>query len=131
MALDDLGALDYRAVPYEDDMPTALAAADLAVCRSGSGTCFELAAMGLPAVLVPSPVVTADQQTRNAERLVAAGAAVLVPDGELDGARLVAEVDRLLGDDAGRAAMSAAAHACARPDAADAIATLAEEHARG
>jgi UDP-N-acetylglucosamine:LPS N-acetylglucosamine transferase len=131
MAPDDLGALDYRAVEYEDDMPTALAAADLAVCRAGSGTCFELAAMGLPAVLVPSPVVTADQQTRNAERLVAAGAAVLVPDAELDGPRLVAEVDRLLADDTGRATMAAAAHGCARPDAAEAIARLAEEHARG
>jgi undecaprenyldiphospho-muramoylpentapeptide beta-N-acetylglucosaminyltransferase len=131
MAPGDLGALDYRALPYEDDMPTALAAADLAVCRSGSGTCFELATMGLPAVLVPSPVVTADQQTRNAERLVAAGAAVLVPDAELDGDRLVAEVDRLLADDRRRAEMAAAAHTVARPDAADAIAALAEDHARG
>ena len=47
-------------------MPTALAAADLAVCRSGSSTCFELAAAGLPSILVPSPFVTADQQTGNA-----------------------------------------------------------------
>ena len=111
----DLGGLDYRAVRYEDDMPSALAAADLAVCRSGSGTCFELATMGLPAILVPSPVVTADQQTRNAERLVAAGGAVLVPDASLDGSRLVAEVDRLLGDDATRSAMGAAARALGPP----------------
>jgi UDP-N-acetylglucosamine--N-acetylmuramyl-(pentapeptide) pyrophosphoryl-undecaprenol N-acetylglucosamine transferase len=131
MAPADLGALEYRAVRYEDDMPTAMAAADLAVCRSGSGTCFELATIGLPAVLVPSPFVTADQQTRNAERLVAAGAAVLVPDAELDAARLVTEVDQLLADDAARAAMAEAAHRCARPDAAGAIAGLAEEHARG
>jgi UDP-N-acetylglucosamine:LPS N-acetylglucosamine transferase len=131
MAPDDLGALDYQALAYEDDMPRALAAADLAVARSGSGTCFELATVGLPAVLVPSPVVTADQQTRNAERLVAAGAAVLVPDAELDAARLVAEVDRLLADDGALAEMAVAARACARPGAADAIAALAEEHARG
>jgi UDP-N-acetylglucosamine--N-acetylmuramyl-(pentapeptide) pyrophosphoryl-undecaprenol N-acetylglucosamine transferase len=131
MVPTDAGALAYRAVPYEDDMPTVLAAADLAVCRSGSGTCFELAAMGLPAVLVPSPFVTADQQTRNAEQLVRAGAAVVVPDADLDGDRLVAEVDRLLADDAARAAMSAAARGWARPDAAEAIAALAEEHARG
>jgi undecaprenyldiphospho-muramoylpentapeptide beta-N-acetylglucosaminyltransferase len=131
MAPADLGGLAYRAVPYEEDMPSALAAADLAVCRSGSGTCFELAAVGLPAVLVPSPFVTADQQTRNAERLVAAGAAVLLPDAELDGPRLVAEVDRLVADDPARAAMRAAALAWSRPDAADAIAAIAEEHARG
>jgi undecaprenyldiphospho-muramoylpentapeptide beta-N-acetylglucosaminyltransferase len=126
----DTGALQLDAIEYEDDMPAALAAADLAVCRSGSGTCFELAAAGLPSILVPSPVVTADQQTGNARRLVDAGAAVLVPDAELDGARLVAEVDRLLADGPGRAAMADAARAWARPDAADAIAALAEEHAR-
>jgi undecaprenyldiphospho-muramoylpentapeptide beta-N-acetylglucosaminyltransferase len=125
-----LGVLDYRPVEYEHDMPTVLAAADLAVVRAGSGTCFELAAAGLPAVLVPSPFVTADQQTRNAERLVAAGAAVLVPDAELDGPRLVAEVDRVLADEPGRGRMAAAARAWATPDAADAIAGLAEDHAR-
>ena len=129
-AVPDLGALEYRAVPYEDDMPGAFAAADLAVCRSGSSTCFELAAMGLPAVLVPSPYVTADQQTRNARLLVDTGGAVLVPDDELDGARLAAEVDRLLADPGGRAAMAASIRSWARPDAADAIAALAEEHAR-
>ena len=127
----DVGRLAYRAVPYEDDMPAALAAADLVACRAGSGTCFELAAAGVPAVLVPSPVVTADQQTRNAERLVAAGAAVLVPDAELDGDRLAATVDELLDDDARLAAMADRARAQARPGAADAIAALAEEHARG
>ncbi|HLT16645.1 MAG TPA: undecaprenyldiphospho-muramoylpentapeptide beta-N-acetylglucosaminyltransferase [Acidimicrobiales bacterium] len=129
-APSDLGVLQYRAVRYEDDMPTALAAADLAVCRAGSGTCFELAAVGLPAVLVPSPHVTADQQTANARRLVHAGAARLVPDAELDGARLIAEVDTLLADDAARAEMAAAARRWARPDAAERIAALALEHAR-
>jgi UDP-N-acetylglucosamine--N-acetylmuramyl-(pentapeptide) pyrophosphoryl-undecaprenol N-acetylglucosamine transferase len=125
------GALEHRLVPYEDDMPSALAAADVAVCRAGSSTCFELAAAGLPAVLVPSPYVTADQQTGNARHLVDAGAAVLVRDDELDGSRLVAEVDAILGDPERRAAMAEAARRWARPDAAAAIARLAEEHARG
>lgn len=127
----EVGQLEYRAVRYEDDMPRALAAADVAVCRSGSGTCFELAAVGLPAVLVPSPYVTADQQTHNARRLVDAGGAVLVPDAELDGARLVAEVDALLADPERLAAMASAARAWARPDAARAIAALVEERSRG
>jgi UDP-N-acetylglucosamine--N-acetylmuramyl-(pentapeptide) pyrophosphoryl-undecaprenol N-acetylglucosamine transferase len=87
--------------------------------------------VGLPAVLVPSPFVTADQQTGNARHLVDAGAAILVPDAELDGGRLASEVDRLLDDDRRRADMAAAARAWARPDAARAIARLAEEHARG
>jgi len=130
-ASDDTGALHRRLVPYEDDMPTAMAAADVAVCRAGSSTCFELAAAGLPAVLVPSPYVTADQQTGNARHLVDAGAAVLVRDDELDGPRLQAEVDAILADDTRRAAMAAAARGWARPSAARDIAALATEHARG
>lgn len=127
----DLGVLEHRTVPYEDDMTAALAAADLAVCRSGSSTCFELAAAGLPSILVPSPSVTADQQTGNARHLVDAGAAVLVRDAELDGPRLAAEVDAILGDDAKLASMAAAARGWARPDAASKIAAVAEAHARG
>lgn len=126
-----LGDLQLRQVEYEDDMPGALAAADLAVCRAGSSTCFELAAAGLPSILVPSPYVTADQQTGNARHLVDAGAARLVPDAELDGERLVAEVDGLLADPAALAAMGAAARGWARPEAAHDIAALAREHARG
>lgn len=124
------GPLEYRAVPYENDMPAALAAADLGVCRSGSGTCFELLAAGLPAVLVPSPFVTADQQTKNAKVLEAMGAAVVVGDADLDGARLVAIIDELLAAPDRLRAMAGAARANARPDAAAAIAALAEEHAR-
>jgi undecaprenyldiphospho-muramoylpentapeptide beta-N-acetylglucosaminyltransferase len=124
-------ALEYVPVRYEDDMAGALAAADLAVCRAGASTCFELLAVGLPAVLVPSPHVTADQQTRNAERLRDMGAATVVADVELDGARLTREVDALLADPDRLAAMAVAARRGARRDAADAIAALAEAHARG
>jgi UDP-N-acetylglucosamine--N-acetylmuramyl-(pentapeptide) pyrophosphoryl-undecaprenol N-acetylglucosamine transferase len=123
--------LRYQAIEYDDDMPTSLAAADVVVCRSGSSTSFELLAAGLPSVLVPSPHVTADHQTANARHLERAGAAVVVPDAELDGGRLVAEVDTLLADPRRLATMAAAARAAARPDAADAIAALVEEHARG
>jgi UDP-N-acetylglucosamine--N-acetylmuramyl-(pentapeptide) pyrophosphoryl-undecaprenol N-acetylglucosamine transferase len=127
----DLGDLQLQQVAYEDDMPSALAAADLALCRSGSSTCFELAAAALPSILVPSPFVTADQQTGNARHLVDAGAAILVRDADLDGPRLVAEVDSLLADSGRLAAMAAAAHRWARPDAASTIAALAVAHARG
>jgi undecaprenyldiphospho-muramoylpentapeptide beta-N-acetylglucosaminyltransferase len=130
-APSDPGRLELRMVPYEDEMPAALGAADLAVCRAGSSTCFELAAAGLPAVLVPSPYVTADQQTGNAGHLVRAGAAVLVPDTELDGDRLVGVVDGLLADPARLAEMGDAARGLARPAAATQIAELAEANARG
>ena len=123
--------LRYEAIEYDDDMPTSLAAADVAVCRSGASTSFELLAAGLPAVLVPSPFVTADHQTANARHMAESGAAVVVADAELDGARLCAEVDALLASPDRLASMSAAARAAARPDAADEIAALAEAHARG
>jgi len=124
------GGLAYRAVRYETDMPRAFAAADIAVCRSGSGTCFELAAVGLPAVLVPSPVVTGDHQRANARHLAQAGGAVVVEDAELDGARLAAELDAVLGAPDRLAALAAGVRTLARPDAADAVAALAEQHAR-
>ena len=74
-------------------MPELYAAATIAVCRAGATTVAELAAAGVPSVLVPLPGAPGDHQTRNAEALVAAGAAVLVPDAECTGARLAAELD--------------------------------------
>lgn len=111
-----------RLVPYLDRMDLAYAAADLAVCRSGAITCSELAVTGTPSVLVPSPNVTADHQTKNALALVEAGAAALLRETDLD-AQFDDIVLPLLHNDAARDAMSAAALAIARPDAADTIAT--------
>ena len=125
----DGSGLWYRAVRYEDRMDRVLAAADLAVCRSGGTTVAELAVVGVPSVLVPLPIATRDHQRFNAGPLVAAGAAVLVDDAEFDGDRMEAEVLPLL--EAGRLAqMSAAAKSLGRPDAAAAVAALVSEAAR-
>ncbi|HUR18017.1 MAG TPA: undecaprenyldiphospho-muramoylpentapeptide beta-N-acetylglucosaminyltransferase [Acidimicrobiales bacterium] len=124
------GALVYRAVEYEERMPLLLTAADVAVCRAGGSSVAELAAVGLPAVFVPLPIAPHDHQTANASALVAAGAAVLVPDGELTPERLVAEVGPLLDDASVRQAMEVAGRALARPGAADEVASLMERHAR-
>ena len=110
-----------RLVPYLDRMDLAYAAADLALCRSGAITCSELAVTGTPSVLVPSPNVTADHQTKNARALEDAGAAVLLPEADLD-ARFDSAVLPLLHDRAARQGMADAALAIARPDAADTIA---------
>ena len=126
----DTGALAYEAVEYEDDMPAQLARADLVVCRAGSGTCFELAATGRPSVIVPSMVTTGGQQIANAERMAAAGAAVVVPDDDLDGDRLADEVDALLADPARLEEMSRRVRTLAAPDAADRVADLVEQHGR-
>jgi UDP-N-acetylglucosamine--N-acetylmuramyl-(pentapeptide) pyrophosphoryl-undecaprenol N-acetylglucosamine transferase len=124
------GGLLYRQVRFEERMDLLYAAADVAVQRAGASTVFELAAAGVPAVLVPLPGAPGDHQTANARRLEAAGAAVVVPDGELDVVRLAAVLDGLLADRDGLDAMGRAATTLARPDAAAAVAALAERWAR-
>jgi UDP-N-acetylglucosamine--N-acetylmuramyl-(pentapeptide) pyrophosphoryl-undecaprenol N-acetylglucosamine transferase len=106
---------------YLDEMQHAYAAADVVLARAGAITCSELAVTQTPAVLVPSPNVSEDHQTHNARSLETAGAARLLPESELD-ARLVAEVQALLDDQAARDAMRAALAGLARPDAANTIA---------
>jgi UDP-N-acetylglucosamine--N-acetylmuramyl-(pentapeptide) pyrophosphoryl-undecaprenol N-acetylglucosamine transferase len=113
----------YRLEPYVEPFADALAAADLAVARAG-GSVFELAAAGLPAVLVPYPHATGDHQTGNARWMADAGAAVVVADAELDGPRLAREVAALLGSPDRLAAMSRAARALARVDAAERVAEV-------
>jgi UDP-N-acetylglucosamine--N-acetylmuramyl-(pentapeptide) pyrophosphoryl-undecaprenol N-acetylglucosamine transferase len=99
----------------------ALAAADLAVARSG-GSVFELVAHGLPAILVPYPHASGDHQSENARWMVDAGAAIAIPDGELSGQRLSHEVAALLADRERLAAMASAASGLARPHAAEEVA---------
>jgi UDP-N-acetylglucosamine--N-acetylmuramyl-(pentapeptide) pyrophosphoryl-undecaprenol N-acetylglucosamine transferase len=119
--------LDYVMVPYEERLDGVYARASLALCRAGAGTVAELAAAGVPSVLVPLPGAPADHQTRNAETLARAGAAVMVPDDECDGAHVDELVSPLLHDRARLDAMSTAARALARPDAAARLADLVEE----
>ncbi|MEA2420554.1 MAG: UDP-N-acetylglucosamine--N-acetylmuramyl-(pentapeptide) pyrophosphoryl-undecaprenol [Thermoleophilaceae bacterium] len=120
--LDALGAPPYyHLYPYIEPFADALAAADLVVARAG-GSVMEVAAAGLPAVLVPFPHATADHQTSNARFIERAGAAVVVPDSELDGPRLAREVGTLLGAPQRLGAMAKAARTIARPDAAERIA---------
>lgn len=120
--LDALGSPPhYHLHPYIEPFADALAAADLAVARAGGGV-QELLVAGLPSVLVPYPHATADHQTKNARWAERAGAAVVVPDAELDGPRLAREVAALLGAPQRMDEMAKAARAAARPDAAERIA---------
>ncbi len=110
---------DLRAyiTPFGD----ALAAADLCVARSG-GSVFEIAAHGLPAILIPYPHASGDHQTANARWMQEAGAAISIADEDLTPAGLAMEVEQLLGDSARLTAMAAASASLARPDAARRIA---------
>ena len=120
-------AVTARVEPFIDDMAAAYAWADLAICRAGALTIAELAAAGLGAILVPFPHAVDDHQTRNAAALVAAGAARLIPERDLDPARLADLLGDLLGDRARLLAMATAARTQARTDAAAAIARVCVE----
>ena len=114
-------ALDLRQYIY--DMPLAMAAADLVICRSGASTISELSAIAKPSILVPSPNVTADHQTKNAKVLSAAGGAVLLPEGACSGEKLWEMASDLLNNREKREAMSRALREMAVPDAAEQIYT--------
>jgi UDP-N-acetylglucosamine--N-acetylmuramyl-(pentapeptide) pyrophosphoryl-undecaprenol N-acetylglucosamine transferase len=106
---------------YIDRMDLAYAAADLALCRAGAITCSELMVTGTPSVLVPSPNVVADHQTKNARAMERVGAARVLPETNLE-RDLLATVRDLLGDPDTRREMADSARREARPEAADRIA---------
>jgi len=110
---------------FIDDMARAYSEADLAVCRAGATTVAEIAAAGLPSILVPFPHAADDHQTKNARFLSDAGAAVLVPQSELTPERLAELIagfnrKRLL-------EMGARARSLGRPDATAAVARTCME----
>jgi UDP-N-acetylglucosamine--N-acetylmuramyl-(pentapeptide) pyrophosphoryl-undecaprenol N-acetylglucosamine transferase len=120
---------DLREYLDLDEFGDALAAADLVVARAG-GSVFEIAASGTPAILVPYPYASADHQTANARWMADAGAAIVIPDGELNAQRLAQELTELLANKERLAAMASASKALARPDAAKDIADELLEAAR-
>jgi UDP-N-acetylglucosamine--N-acetylmuramyl-(pentapeptide) pyrophosphoryl-undecaprenol N-acetylglucosamine transferase len=109
----------YVLLPQTDYFGEALAAADVAVSRAG-GTVWELAAAGVPSLLVPYPHATADHQMLNAKHFERGGGAIVVPDAEVE--RVPALVAELLANPARRASMREAMLTLARPDAADDVA---------
>ncbi len=117
----------YEIAAFFDDLATRYAAAHLVVSRAGATTIAELAAAGRASLLVPYPHAADDHQRVNAAFLAQAGAALVVEDRELTGARLAREIGALLADRERLRAMGQAARRVARPDAAARIATLALE----
>lgn len=114
--------VEAEVVAFIDDMAAAYGSADLAVCRAGALTLAELTAAGLGAVLVPFPYAVDDHQTRNAEALVAVGAAVVMQESELNVQILGQRLASLLNDRQQLMTMAEAARSLAKPDAAAAIA---------
>jgi undecaprenyldiphospho-muramoylpentapeptide beta-N-acetylglucosaminyltransferase len=127
IAPDPARGLDYRLVAYETAMPTVLAACDLVIGRAGASTVAELTVIGLPSVLIPLPGAPGDHQTKNAELLEKAGAAIVIADPQCTTARLASVIDELAGDRLHLADMAAAARALGNRDGASRVAKLVEE----
>ncbi|MFM9074604.1 MAG: undecaprenyldiphospho-muramoylpentapeptide beta-N-acetylglucosaminyltransferase [Bacteroidota bacterium] len=103
-------------LPFISSMDAAYAAADLVISRSGALSISELCLAGKPVILVPSPNVAEDHQTKNAMALVSKSAAVLVKDADAEGT-LVATAIGLIKDEGRCAALSAGIRALAKPQA--------------
>ncbi len=116
-----------RIEPFIEDMAAAYAWADVAVCRAGALTVAELAAAGLPAILVPFPGAVDDHQTCNASVFVGAGAGVLLPESSLTAERLAAELAVFIADRQVVVARAVAARSLACPSATADIATLCQQ----
>ena len=111
-----------QVIPFIDPMADAWAVSDVAITRAGMMTIAELAAWGIPTILVPLPTAAADHQVHNARAVAAAGAGICVLQADLTPERLEREVAGVLDDPDRRAAMAAAARARGRPAAAAEIA---------
>ena len=123
-----LAGVTAQVTEFIDDMAGAYGWADVVICRSGALTVSELAAAGVAAVLVPFPYAVDDHQTRNAEFLVEAGAAILMPEAGLDAQSMAAALESLMADREKLLSMAEKARAVSVPDSADRVARLCLEY---
>jgi UDP-N-acetylglucosamine--N-acetylmuramyl-(pentapeptide) pyrophosphoryl-undecaprenol N-acetylglucosamine transferase len=108
-------------------MPARFAWADLVISRAGQTTIAEIAAVGRAALFIPFAGAADNHQLRNAQALERDGAARVIPESELNGARLAHEIIGLLGQPALLAGLAACAHKFARPAATQEIVNLIEQ----
>ncbi len=116
---------------FIDDMPGMFSRVDLLVCRSGASTVAEITAAGKPAIFIPFPRAADDHQRVNAQALVQAGAALMLPEAELTPGYLVDAVGSVLADVSRLERMSNAARSLSHPNAAKDIAAMAARIAQG
>lgn len=121
--------LDGEVVPFISNMACAFAQADIVVARAGAGSVNEIAAAGMPSILVPLPFAADDHQRKNAQTLVDAGAARMILDGEMNGERLFREVEALRENPAELDVMRDRVRQFARRGAAERAADVMEEAA--
>lgn len=108
-------------IDFLEHMPEAYKVSDMVISRAGASSCAELMVLGKPSILVPSPNVAGDHQTKNAMAMVENGAAILIKDNEFS-QKLVGDIRDLVDQPERLKSMSDAALKLAKPDAADRIA---------
>ncbi len=118
----ELGLDSARIEAFIDDMPTALARADLVIGRAGAGALSEICAVGRPSILVPYPYAAGDHQAKNADALVREGAAIRIKDKLASPDTVAKAIGALISDRSLLTKMAAAARGVGRPDAAHTIA---------
>ncbi|MFW5825386.1 MAG: undecaprenyldiphospho-muramoylpentapeptide beta-N-acetylglucosaminyltransferase [Marinobacter sp.] len=121
LAAYEAAGVDASVEPFIRDMAEAYGWADLVICRAGALTISELCAAGVGALLVPFPHAVDDHQTRNANYMVGAGAALLMPQHKLDEQLLADCLAELFGDRERMVDMARAARTLARPDATERV----------
>lgn len=125
--LAERGVQDFentQLCPYIYDMPLLMAAADIILCRAGASTLSELAVLGKPAVLVPSPNVTNDHQTKNALVVYGRGGAEMIKESDITGEKLYNTVSEIVSDKQKLADMEKAMRSLGNHKATDKIADI-------
>jgi UDP-N-acetylglucosamine--N-acetylmuramyl-(pentapeptide) pyrophosphoryl-undecaprenol N-acetylglucosamine transferase len=126
-----VGVNQYEVVPFVEDMAALYRWADLAICRAGALTVSEVAVTGTPSLLVPLPQAIDNHQMRNAEALMSAGGASIVPQSEMGSDAIPDFLARILTDAPRLKQMSDAARAWSKPNATQDVVAIAEEVACG
>lgn len=118
---------NIKVMPYIKDMPALLPAMSCVVARSGATSIAEFTALGVPAILIPSPNVTHNHQMKNALDLEKAGAALVLPEDDLNPNNFVATIDHILLDQKYCTKMSQASKQLGVPDASDEVIKVMQE----
>lgn len=113
--------------PYIADMPAILPEITAIVGRAGATSLAEITALGIPTILIPSPYVTHDHQTKNAQSLVNKGAALMIKEDELSGQVLFESIEKMMADPKTKEQMAANAKKAGVPDAADRLYEVIKE----
>lgn len=126
--------IDYgqniKILPYIQDMPALLPEMTCVVSRSGATSIAEFTALGVPAILIPSPNVTHNHQMKNAVDLEKAGAALVIPENDLNPNNFISSIDHILLDEKYAEEMSKASKALGVPNASDQVIKVMEEISR-